>query len=160
MKTQERSAIIPSPIGSLRISAGPKGLRSISVLTVPAKTATAIPEECRAAVQALQKYFEGAENPFSNLKLDAEGTDFEKLVWKALSKLKSGSVMTYGELAEQVGHPGAARAVGTAMRKNPLPIIVPCHRVLASGATREEPGEYACGTAKKKWLLKHEEKGN
>jgi methylated-DNA-[protein]-cysteine S-methyltransferase len=158
MNTKEHIAIIPSPIGSLRISAGPKGLRSISVLTVPAKTATAIPAECRDAVRALQKYFEGAENPFSGLTLDAEGTDFEKLVWKALSKVKNGSVTTYGELAAQVGHPGAARAVGSAMRKNPLPIIVPCHRVLAAGATREEPGEYACGTAKKKWLLQHEAK--
>ncbi|TSC99965.1 MAG: methylated-DNA-[protein]-cysteine S-methyltransferase [Candidatus Peregrinibacteria bacterium Greene1014_49] len=74
-------------------------------------------------------------------------------MWDALLEIPFGQTVTYGQLAKEIGHPGAARAVGTAVGDNPLAIIVPCHRVLpATGGI----GEYASGSDRKEWLLKHE----
>ncbi len=84
------------------------------------------------------------------------GTAFQRLVWRSLIRVPFGHTITYGELATRIGHPRAARAVGTALRKNPLPILVPCHRVVpASGGI----GEYVGGTPRKRWLLQFERTG-
>ncbi len=86
----------------------------------------------------------------------AAHTIFEKKVYRALRKVPTGKVISYGELAERAGYPGAARAVGSAMRKNRLPIVIPCHRVIpATGGI----GEYSAGKQWKRWLLEYEKKG-
>lgn len=112
----------------------------------------------RRAAEQLREYFAGTRTGF-DLPLDPPGTDFQRAVWKALTRISYGAVLTYGELARRMGRPGAARAIGQANARNPIPIIVPCHRILASGGGI---GGYAGdwgegeGIARKRWLLAHE----
>jgi len=105
-----------------------------------------------AAEEQLGEYFAGERTEF-DLALAAVGTSFQQLVWRALSTIPFGVTWTYGELARAIGRPSASRAVGAANSKNPLGIIVPCHRVI--GASGELTG-YAGGMAAKQRLLAHE----
>jgi O-6-methylguanine DNA methyltransferase len=94
-------------------------------------------------------------NKLRNAMLDLSGyTPFQCKVYAALRKVPAGKVITYGELARRAGYPGAARAVGTAMNKNRLAIVIPCHRVIPAGGGL---GEYSAGKKWKRWLLEHEE---
>ena len=104
-------------------------------------------------VQELKEYFEGKRKQFT-VPLDLEGTQFQKNVWKRLLAVRFGETLTYGQIAKAIGKPRAVRAVGTALKNNPIAVIVPCHRVLP---TSRETGNYAWGKARKKWLLRHEE---
>lgn len=93
----------------------------------------ALPEEVATTLADLQRYAAGEPVPFAGVKLCYEGIpDFNASVYRALCQVKWGETTTYGTLANAVGEPGAARAVGVAMGRNPWPIIVPCHRVLAA----------------------------
>jgi methylated-DNA-[protein]-cysteine S-methyltransferase len=105
----------------------------------------------RAAAQ-LAEYFAGTRRTF-DLPLAPRGTGFQRIVWHALAKIPYGETRSYGELARAIGRPAASRAVGAANGKNPLSIVVPCHRVV--GASGELTG-YAGGVATKRWLLDHE----
>lgn len=105
-------------------------------------------------VRQLAEYFDGTRTTFDSLHLHFPATDFQKSVWDSLMDVPFGEVVTYGELAKMSGYEGAARAVGTAMNVNPLPIIIPCHRVLPSDRSL---GQYAPGPHRKQWLLHHEE---
>jgi methylated-DNA-[protein]-cysteine S-methyltransferase len=106
----------------------------------------------RAAVQ-LGEYFAGTRRVF-DLDLDPAGTDFQLRAWQALRGIPYGRTLSYGEQAAELGDPGAARAVGAANGRNPLSIVVPCHRVVAaSGALTG----FAGGIDTKKWLLDHEQ---
>ncbi len=87
------------------------------------------------------------------MEADVEGTAFQKKVWQATRKIPYGETRTYAQIAKAIGHPKAVRAVGTALGKNPVCIVVPCHRVVPSSGGI---GNYAYGTAMKKWLLQHE----
>ena len=99
-------------------------------------------------------YFTGSKTPFSSLTLDLSSYSlFQKKVYLALRKVPAGKVITYGELAKRAGYPGAARAVGSAMEKNRLPIVIPCHRVVP---LKGGLGEYSAGKQWKRWLLDHE----
>lgn len=98
-------------------------------------------------------YFRGELESFS-VKLSQNGTQFQKSVWSALLEIPYGEVVTYGELARAIGRPRASRAVGGANGKNKIPIIVPCHRVVASGGLGGYSG--AGGVATKAWLLNFE----
>jgi len=103
-------------------------------------------------VRELDGYFAGEVKDFS-ARLDLNGTEFQMRVWSKLLKVKYGTVRTYGWLANAVGNPDAARAVGGALNRNPVPIIVPCHRIVgASGSL----GGYACGLDIKRRLLELE----
>jgi methylated-DNA-[protein]-cysteine S-methyltransferase len=99
--------------------------------------------------QEIELYLEGKLSKFSAEINFQYGTEFQKAVWNKLLEIPYGSVVTYWELAELVGKPKAARAVGNALSLNPLPIVVPCHRVLASGGI----GGYGLGLKMKKGLL-------
>ncbi len=89
------------------------------------------------------------------IEVHQEGTDFRRAVWAELRRIAPGAPVSYGELAERVGAPRAARAVGTSCRTNPVALIVPCHRVIkADGA----PGKYGWEPKRKTWLLEHESK--
>jgi methylated-DNA-[protein]-cysteine S-methyltransferase len=111
------------------------------------------PEWLEPSVIMLQRYFSGVETDLRAIPLDLSGVkDFFRTIYLELLTVRWGVTLTYGQLAERVGSPGAAQAVGQAMGKNPVPIIVPCHRVLASGAKLggfSAPG----GTKSKLWLL-------
>ena len=102
----------------------------------------------------LDEYFRGERKTF-DLPLAPKGTDFQKKVWNALQKIPYGETKTYGEIAAAVGNPKGARAVGMANNKNPIGIIIPCHRVV--GANGKLVG-YAGGMDKKEWLLQLERK--
>lgn len=104
------------------------------------------------AEKQLKEYFAGQRKKFE-VPIDPMGTDFQKAVWKELSKVPYGKTINYGEQAKRLGKPNAARAVGAANGKNPIGIIVPCHRVI--GASGSLTG-FAGGLDKKKFLLELE----
>jgi methylated-DNA-[protein]-cysteine S-methyltransferase len=104
-----------------------------------------------AARAALADYFAGRAPQLP--ALDLRGSPFQLLVWRALLAIPFGEQATYGELADRLGHPGAARAVGAANGRNPVAILVPCHRVVAAGGRL---GGYGGGLDVKRWLLAHE----
>ena len=81
------------------------------------------------------------------------GTEFQKKVWQALKNIPKGETLTYGQLAEQIGAPNAVRALGAAIGRNPISIIIPCHRVIGSSGLLTG---YAGGVDRKRWLLEHE----
>lgn len=109
-------------------------------------------EILKEAVKQLNEYFEGKRKKF-DLPVNPKGTEFMQSVWKELKKIPYGKTATYKEIAERVGNPKAARAVGMANNKNPIPIIIPCHRVI--GANGKLVG-YALGLNMKEQLLKLE----
>ncbi len=108
-----------------------------------------------SAAEQLNEYFAGERRAFS-LPIAPEGTAFQQRVWQGLLDIPYGETITYSQLARAIGCPNGARAVGGACGANPLPIIIPCHRVLAKGGT----GGYAYGAEIKKTLLKIENSGN
>ena len=120
----------------------------------PDAAALGVPDDTVApdAVAQLAEYFAGSRRAF-DLDLAPRGTDFQRRVWDQLAAIPYGRTLTYGELAAQLGAPGASRAVGAATGRNPLSIVVPCHRLVgASGALIG----YAGGLDRKRWLLAHE----
>ena len=104
------------------------------------------------AVSFLKRYFKGEYVSWSG-KLIPEGTIFQRRVWAETAKIPFGETVSYGELAARAGSPRAARAVGSAMANNPLPILVPCHRIICSNGGL---GGYGGGLDMKRWLLRHE----
>jgi methylated-DNA-[protein]-cysteine S-methyltransferase len=105
-----------------------------------------------AAVSQLGEYFAGARREF-DLPLRFEGTAFQRRVWQELTEIRYGETWSYGQLARSIGNPSASRAVGLANGRNPLSILVPCHRVI--GADGSLTG-YGGGLERKRWLLAHE----
>jgi methylated-DNA-[protein]-cysteine S-methyltransferase len=101
----------------------------------------------------VRAYLAGDYGSLADLPVNAGGTDFQQLVWQGLRSIPAGTTLSYGELATQLGKPTAARAVGMANSRNPVAIVVPCHRVI--GAKAKLTG-YAGGLERKKWLLEHE----
>jgi methylated-DNA-[protein]-cysteine S-methyltransferase len=105
-------------------------------------------------IAALDAYLAEGSSGF-HLPLDLRGTAFQRTVWAALRAIPPGDTVTYAELARRVGRPGAARAVGSAVARNPVSIVVPCHRVVGSDGSLTG---YAGGVERKRWLLAHERK--
>lgn len=101
----------------------------------------------------LRDYFDGDLSVIQTLPTATAGTPFQREVWQALRAIPCGHVMHYGQLAEQLGRAGAARAVGAANGSNPVSIVVPCHRVIGRNGTMTG---YAGGVSRKEWLLRHE----
>jgi methylated-DNA-[protein]-cysteine S-methyltransferase len=112
--------------------------------------AGALPETARQ----LAEYFGGKRRDF-DLPMRLAGTDFQRRVWTHLADIRYGETLSYGELAKRIGNPNASRAVGLANGRNPIPILVPCHRVI--GADGSLTG-YGGGLERKRWLLAHEGK--
>jgi methylated-DNA-[protein]-cysteine S-methyltransferase len=107
----------------------------------------------RSLKQALMAYFKGDMNALHDIPTATAGTPFQRQVWKALRAIPAGSTLSYGQLAAKLGRPGASRAVGAANGANPIPIVVPCHRVI--GADGSLTG-FGSGLPRKRWLLDHE----
>jgi methylated-DNA-[protein]-cysteine S-methyltransferase len=105
-----------------------------------------------AARRQLDEYFDGRRRAF-DLPLRLEGTDFQQRVWRELAQIPYGETWSYGQLAARIARPGASRAVGLANGRNPISIVVPCHRVI--GADGSLTG-YGGGLERKQWLLAHE----
>jgi methylated-DNA-[protein]-cysteine S-methyltransferase len=102
---------------------------------------------------ALERYFGGDVHALDGLTVTTGGTDFQRSVWKALRAIPAGETRTYGQLAAAIGSPKAVRAVGLANGRNPVALIVPCHRVIGANGTLTG---YAGGLQRKAWLLRHE----
>lgn len=148
-----KTAIINTPIGFIEISGDEDGLVSVLFMDSEDCTVSAyIPRELKVAVEQLQEYFEGKREKFS-LKLSPKGTDFQKRVWKQLQEIPFGKTLNYQQMANQLGDPKLIRAAASANGKNPISIIIPCHRVIGSDGSLTG---YAGGLHRKKWLLKHE----
>lgn len=148
------SVYYQSPLGKLRIESDGECLTAIQFTTDEDSTSS---QQVEAAIfsqvtNQLDEYFEGSRTNF-DLPLAPEGTDFQRQVWEQLLKIPYGQTINYGELAQRLGDANKVRAVGTANGKNPIPIIIPCHRVI--GANNNLVG-YRGGIDRKKKLLKHE----
>ena len=146
------TAFIHTPLGIAKLEGDAAGLASITVLDDKLPESTVIPEELEDAVYQLREYFNGQRQTFS-LALNPTGTDFQKRVWAALQEIPFGKTVSYLQLSETLGDAKAIRAVASANGKNPLWIVIPCHRVIGSDGTLTG---YAGGLHRKKWLLNHE----
>ena len=142
---------IVSPIGKLT------GVEDGGFMIKVLLNARALPAEEKKTpllshwVQQTEEYFAGKRTAF-DLPLKLAGSDFQRLVWQGIREIGYGEVMSYGQLAEKINRPKAFRAVGSACGANPLPIIIPCHRVVARGGL----GGFGLGLEAKKILLKLE----
>ena len=158
---------IDTPIGELRIAADLQGnLRAVDFADHENGLACLLQaqygeEEFRmerarnphGLTDAIARYFQGELNAIDTLPVEAAGTPFQREVWQALRSIPCGTTASYGELARHIGRPSAVRAVGLANGSNPIPIVVPCHRVI--GANGSLTG-YGGGLERKRWLLAHE----
>ena len=151
---------IDSPVGELTLIASDAGLRAVlwqddRVTRVPLPPDIVDDAEhpvLRAAVAQLGEYFAGTRTEF-DLPLAPEGTPFQQKSWEALRAIPYGETISYGEQARRLGSPSAVRAVGAANGRNPISIIVPCHRVIGSNGSLTG---FAAGLEAKAWLLRHE----
>jgi methylated-DNA-[protein]-cysteine S-methyltransferase len=160
MKPQhlEAQARIDTPLGPLTLAATAHGLagawfdgQAHHPGTLDAPTNATHPH-IAAAAHALKAYWAGTPQPFK-LTLDAQGTAFQRAVWQALCEIAPGGTSTYGAIAQRIGRPAAVRAVGAAVGRNPVSVIVPCHRVIGRDGSLTG---YAGGLARKQALLAHE----
>ena len=143
---------IKTPLGIAELAGDENGLSSFKVLDTSEDYHKIVPPELEDAVDQIHEYFDGRRQNF-DLKLNPSGTDFQKKVWNELVKIPYGETVSYLELSEKLGDKKAIRAVASANAKNPLWIIVPCHRVIGSDGSLTG---YAGGLHRKKWLLDHE----
>ena len=146
-----KTAFINSPLGITKIAGDENGIAVISVLS-EGEVSGEIPSELQEAVTQLQQYFDGKRTDF-DFKLNPKGTDFQQKVWQELLRIPFGKTMSYMDLSKKLGDVKAIRAVASANGKNPLWIVVPCHRVIGTDGSLTG---YAGGLWRKKWLLEHE----
>ncbi|WP_338357692.1 methylated-DNA--[protein]-cysteine S-methyltransferase [Yeosuana marina] len=146
------TCIIKSPLGYTKIVGDFNGISSVTVLNSEEKITDIIPVELEDCAIQLKEYFEGERKQF-DLKLNPQGTDFQKKVWDKLLEIPYGKTLSYLELSKQLGDVKAIRAVANANGKNPIWIIIPCHRVIGSNGSLTG---YAGGLQRKQWLLEHE----
>ncbi len=146
-------AVINTPIGYLQFEEENKEITQIFHIGSKGVDIEPTTPLLKIAVKEFEDYFNGSLKKFT-FKMNPKGTDFQKQVWENLLNLDFGKTISYKELAIQSGKPNAARAVGSAMRKNPIVIAIPCHRVVPSSG---KLGNYSAGgTANKDWLLTFE----
>jgi methylated-DNA-[protein]-cysteine S-methyltransferase len=141
-----------TPIGTAKIIGNKNGIQAVSVLDEDIETSSEVPECLQDCVKQLEDYFKGKRYSF-NLKLNPKGTVFQKKVWDELLNIPFNTTRTYLEQSKSLGDVKAIRAVASANGKNPIWIIIPCHRVIGSDGSLTG---YAGGIWRKKWLLAHE----
>ncbi|MGB5402816.1 methylated-DNA--[protein]-cysteine S-methyltransferase [Robiginitalea sp.] len=144
-------AVMDTPLGIACIRGSDKGITEIRVSDDHALKRT-IPKVLRPVCEQLNEYFEGSRKIFE-VPLNPEGTPFQHKVWAALLEIPYGKKISYLDLAKKLGDPKAVRAVAGANAKNPLWILIPCHRVVGTDGSLTG---YAGGLHRKKWLLNHE----
>ncbi|WP_026725582.1 methylated-DNA--[protein]-cysteine S-methyltransferase [Flavobacterium sasangense] len=147
-----KTVFINTPLGFTEIQGDENGISKIHVMNEDVEISTKIPKELKEAVLQLQDYFDGKRTTFT-FPLNPSGTDFQKKVWNELLHIPFGKTCSYLELSKKLGDVKAIRAVASANGKNPLWIVVPCHRVIGTDGSLTG---YAGGLWRKKWLLEHE----
>jgi methylated-DNA-[protein]-cysteine S-methyltransferase len=141
------------PVGVLEILGCNGAICAVGFLEdIPPDANGAVPDYVADCVRQLDQYFNGTRRGFS-VHLNPGGTDFQRRVWRELQTIGFGKVASYADIARAVGRPKAVRAVGGANGRNPIPVIIPCHRVI--GGDRGLTG-YGSGLWRKAWLLRHE----
>jgi len=148
----DQTAYYRTPVGTAKIVGSVNGISSITVIDEDHPVSEFIPEELRSCVIQLKEYFNRERTDFE-LKLDLKGTDFQKEVWNTLLKIPYGKTITYAQQSAEMGDIKKIRAVAAANGKNPVWIVIPCHRVIGSDGSLTG---YAGGLWRKKWLLEHE----
>ncbi|AIN93469.1 methylated-DNA--[protein]-cysteine S-methyltransferase [Treponema putidum] len=152
-----------SPIGKIIIIADNSGIKELRFGTKDSITNklertqdnfTKALQICKQAKEELKKYFERNLKQFT-VQLSPEGTEFQKTVWKELCKIPYGKTLSYKQIAVNINNPKSYRAVGNANGKNPIPIIIPCHRVICTGG---KLGGFSAGLDRKRFLLNLEQK--
>ncbi|MGB0981135.1 MAG: methylated-DNA--[protein]-cysteine S-methyltransferase [Winogradskyella sp.] len=146
------TCIINSPLGYTKISGDKDGITAVEVVNTDEELSEIIPETLLECVTQLKAYFKNELKNF-DLKLNPQGTVFQKKVWKQLNAIPYGKTISYLQLSKQLGDVKAIRAAASANGKNPLWIIIPCHRVIGSDGSLTG---YAGGLHRKQWLLNHE----
>jgi len=155
---------VRSPLGTLTIVAAGDALCALAFPVARSRMLARIPSRFPGVVlkrrrdpngyaTQVQAYFSGDFEALDGIAVDCGGTSFEEQVWKALRKVRAGATMTYRELAEILRRPRAARAVGLANARNPVSLVVPCHRMIGTDGHLRG---YAGGIWRKRWLLEHE----
>jgi O-6-methylguanine DNA methyltransferase len=151
---------VESPIGELVIEVSPRGVCRITfgddedgsgaIVVGPSVTEA---RGSHGAARALRRYFAGDLRALGDVAVDVAGTPFQLRVWEVLRSIAPGRVLSYADVAKRIGQPRGFRAVGLANRSNPVPLLIPCHRVIAADGSI---GGYAPGVDRKVWLLRHE----
>lgn len=147
-----KSTVIKSPLGFIKIEGNSDGIFSLSFIETASHTKE-IPAVLQEVVDQIQEYFAGTRKDFT-VKIAPKGTDFQQRVWKLLQKVTYGSTINYLQLSEQYGDPKAIRAVASANGKNPILLIIPCHRIISKDGAI---GGFSAEIWRKKWLLHHEQ---
>jgi methylated-DNA-[protein]-cysteine S-methyltransferase len=146
--------ILHTPIGTMIAAADEHGITSLDFTDETLQSADSENPLLLRLEEELREYFEGKRKTFT-LPLNPQGTPFQKGVWETLRTIPYGETISYAQEAERFGNPKAVRAVASANGRNPIAILIPCHRVIASGGGI---GGYSGGIAKKEFLLKLEKK--
>lgn len=143
---------IASPLGPVSITGDKNGITHITLLNSEEILSETIPDTLSDCIDQLNAYFEGSLSKF-NLKLNPKGTPFQQKVWQQLLEIPYGKTLSYLELSKQLGDVKAIRAVASSNGKNPIAIVIPCHRVIGRDGSLTG---YAGGLHRKQWLLNHE----
>lgn len=141
---------LDTPLGKMQITANHQAVQAIHFVDNVHQVNTNAMTDL--AKQQLRDYFSGDLEAF-DMPMDPRGTVFQKQVWRALSTINYGETCSYSDIADRINNPKAVRAVGSANGKNPMTIVVPCHRVIGANGTLTG---YASGVERKAWLLNHE----
>ena len=154
---------LATPLGGLNLIADEHILLAANLSTLKALKESLSAEDSTREIKTVSKisvitdliddYFDGDMSAINAIQVRQPGANFSQAAWKAMKKVKAGSVISYGELAERAGSPAAVRAAGSACAKNAIVLVVPCHRIVKTGGAL---GNYAYGLDKKQWLLRHE----
>jgi len=146
------TAYLETPVGTAEITGDENGVSVIHVLDSGMPKSDQIPAELKEAVSQLAEYFAKKRGEFT-FKINPKGSDFQKRVWNELVKIPFGKTVSYMDITKKLGDVKAIRAVASANGRNPLWIVVPCHRVIGTDGSLTG---YAGGLWRKKWLLSHE----
>lgn len=145
-------AYINSPLGTIEIKGNKEGIASVQFLDSEENETKDISENLQSCRNQLMEYFEEKRTHF-DLTLNPKGTDFQKRVWNKLLEIPFNTSVSYQEMANRLGDPKVIRSAASANGKNPIAVIIPCHRVIGSDGSLTG---YAGGLHRKKWLLAHE----
>ena len=150
MKTY--TAYYKSPLGPIKMVGNQDCILTLDFVEEELSSDPDLPFCLKAGFKQIDEYFKGNRSKFL-LNLNPEGTKFQRSVWRQLKKIPYGEVVSYRQIANAIGNPKACRAVGSANGKNPISIIIPCHRVIGSDGRLTG---YGGGLWRKEWLIKHE----
>lgn len=154
---------LSTPIGNLNLIADEHIVLGANLSTLKALKESLSDDDCQREIKSVAKipvisdlisdYFAGDISALNSIQVRQPGAHFSQAAWKAMKKVKPGTVISYADLAERAGSPAAVRAAGSACAKNAIVLVVPCHRIVKTGGSL---GNYAYGLTKKEWLLRHE----